>query len=241
VLTHNQIEDQGLIERYVRHQLPPEESAAVEEHYFHCDECFESVQITQKFVAGVRHAARKGLLDLPRETAGWLFPAFGVAAAAAIVLTIGLGWLWFVRLPESEAKLSAAVAQTRLDQSRISELDQRAALDRVPEPNVPVVILTAERAAGASSQLTLNNSTSRSVLLWIDAPQSAAGARFHVVVSGDNNISKSIDGVVRNSNGALAVGLPSSELPDGDYTVRVFRDNERGALLGEYRLKIARH
>jgi len=239
VLTHNQIEDQGLIERYVRLELPPEESAAVEEHYFNCDQCFESVQVTHKFVVGVRNAGRKGWLDSRRETAGWLFPAFGLAAAAAIVVTVGLSWVWFVRLPDREAKLSAAVAQTRLDQARLSELDQRAALDRVPEPNVPVVILTADRAAGASGQLTLEGK-SRNVLLWIDAPQSVAGARFRVVVSG-GNVTRSVDGVVRNSNGALAIGLASSELPDGEYTVRVFRDNEQGALFGEYRLKIARH
>lgn len=238
MLTHDQIANQDLIERYVRHQLPAEEAAAVEEHYFNCDDCFESLRVTQDFVAGVRYAARKGWLDSSRENAGWLFPAFGLATAAALVVTVALGWMWFVRLPDREAKLSAAVAQTRVDQARIAELDQRAALDRVPEPNVPVAILTADRAAGAPSQLTLE-AKPRNVLLWIDAPQAPAGAVFHVVLS-SRNVSKSIGGVVRNSNGALAVGVPSSELADGDYTVRVFRDNEQGTLFGEYRLRIAR-
>jgi hypothetical protein len=243
VLTHNQVETQGLIERYVRHELPAEEATAVEEHYFGCDACFESLQVTEKFVAGVRVAGRKGWLDSRGETPGLLVPAFGLASAFTIVVAVGLGWLWFVRLPATEAKLRAAVAQTRVDEVRISELDQRAALERVPEPNVPVVILTADRAAGVSNQLTLD-SKSRNVLLWIDAPPSTAGTQFHVVVS-SGSLSRSIDGVVRNSNGALAVGLPSSELPDGDYTVRVFRDNERAdkehrPLFGEYRVKIAR-
>ena len=238
MLTHDQIANQDLIEQYVRHQLSPEEAAAVEEHYFHCDACFESVRVMREFVAGVRYAARRGWLDPSRENAGWLFPAFGLATAAALLVTVALGWLWFVRLPDREAKLSAAVAQTRLDQARLAELDQRASLDRVPDPNVPVAILTADRAAGAPSQLKLEGKP-RNVLLWIDAPQAPAGAVFHLVLSA-GNVSKSIGGVIRNSNGALAVAVPSSELADGDYTVRVFRDDAAGTLFGEYRLRIAR-
>jgi len=233
-LTHKQIEDQGLIERYVRHQLPAEEAAAVEDHYFNCDACFESVEATRDFMAAVQHAGRKGWLESPAKKAGWLFPAFGLAAAAAVVMMVGMGYLWLVRLPASEIKLSSAVAQTSKLEARLSELDQRAALDRAPDPNVPVVILTADRAAGGQSQLTVNEK-SPNVLLWIDAPQTSGGA-FQVAISG-GKVSKTIDGVVRNSNGALAVGLPSSELPEGYYTVRVSRD---GALIGEYRLKIAR-
>lgn len=235
-LTHTEIEQRDLIEQYVRRALPAEEAAAVEEHYFNCDQCFESIQIAEKFAAGVRHAGRKGWLDSPRRE--WLFPMFGLAATAAMLLAIGLGWLWLVRLPDQETKLTAALARGQSDQARIAELDQRAALDRTPEANVPVVILTAERSAGEGNRLTIDNNA-RTVLLWIDVP-SVAGARYRVQVA-SASFSKSIDGVGRNSNGALAVGLSSTELPDGEYTVRVFRENGGEQPLGEYRLRVARN
>ena len=81
--THTEIEQRDLIEQYVRRALPAEQAAAVEEHYFNCDQCFESVQIAEKFAAGVRHAGRNGRLDSPRRE--WLFPMFGLAATAASV------------------------------------------------------------------------------------------------------------------------------------------------------------
>jgi len=61
-MMHPQIEDQEIVERYVRNQLAEEERKAFEEHFFACDDCFEKLQATDRFVAGMRDAARRGLL-----------------------------------------------------------------------------------------------------------------------------------------------------------------------------------
>jgi len=87
-MTHQYIDNQEIVEGYVRNKLTPERRLAFEEHFFACDECFEKVQSAERFVTGVRYAAEAGLLarEVPRLAAGkassfwaaWLKPALAV-------------------------------------------------------------------------------------------------------------------------------------------------------------------
>jgi hypothetical protein len=105
-MTHQEIEQQDVAERYVRSQLSPEQRTAFEEHFFACDECFAQLQATQRFIAGIRDVAASGLLArLPsrsfERTASlwptWLRPAYVLTAAALLLVTMGTGWLLFRR------------------------------------------------------------------------------------------------------------------------------------------------
>ena len=53
-MLHSQIENEEIIERYVRSQLTPEARRAFEEHFMGCDKCFEKLQTTERFIAGIR-------------------------------------------------------------------------------------------------------------------------------------------------------------------------------------------
>lgn len=104
-MNHHEIEQQDIIERYVRHQLKPDERRAFQEHYFACDECFAAVESTAKFIAGVQRSSRVGALaENAREVASeaatswWasLFrPMFVLAATACLLLAVTIGWLAF--------------------------------------------------------------------------------------------------------------------------------------------------
>jgi hypothetical protein len=237
-----------MVEAYVRRKLAPEDCAAFEEHYFQCGKCFDDVQLVEKFVAGVEHAARTGLLDPERaprpERRTWLMPAFAFAAAGAVVLGSVLTFVVLIRQPAREARLrqelQRALSQTQAGQARIAELDQRAALDAGPEANVPVVILTARRSADSPNRVQLGPQ-SRRALLWIDIPPQPPGARFGVTISTpDTRFNKSIHDLERNSSGALAVSLPVADLPAGAYSVRLFNEKSPGQPIAEYRLAVAR-
>src|SRR5438128_1628347 len=109
-MTHQEIEEKEIIERYVLHQLTSEERLAFQEHFFSCDQCFEQAQIEARFIASVRDASAVGVLADAQpqglETSGpslwmrWLRPAFAFAVVALLALTIALGWLVFKRIPE---------------------------------------------------------------------------------------------------------------------------------------------
>jgi len=242
VLKHEEIEQRGMVEAYVRRKLAPEDCAAFEEHYFECGKCFDEVQLVEKFVAGVKHAARTGLLesDPTPDRRSWWMPAFAFAAASAVVFASVLAFVVWVRQPAREAQLQEALSQARASQARITELEQRAALDAAPEANVPVVILTASRSADSPNQVQLG-SESRRALLWIDIPVQPPGTRFGLIISTpDGRSAKTIHDLERNSSGALAAGLPAADLPAGSYHVRMFSERSPGQTIAEYRLNVER-
>ena len=137
-MTHNDIDQQEIVEGYVRHKLSPERRSAFEEHFFACDECFDKVQSAERFVTGVRYAAEAGLLarEIPgagaakplAPLAGWLRPALALSAAVSVVLAGALAWVLFYRAPQLRAEL----ARERDQQERIRQEDQQK-LDRTSD------------------------------------------------------------------------------------------------------------
>lgn len=120
-MNHHEIEQLDIIERYVRHQLKPEERRAFQEHYFACDECFAKVQDTAKFIAGVQRSARVGALaENAREVAStsvapwwasFFKPAFVLGAMACLLLAVALSWL-VLRQPSEPGWQVAKTAPT---------------------------------------------------------------------------------------------------------------------------------
>lgn len=102
-MNHHEIEQQDIIERYVRHQLKPAERRAFQEHYVACDECFAAVESTAKFIAGVQRSSRVGALaENAREVASatatpwwasFFKPAFALGALACLLLAVAIGWI----------------------------------------------------------------------------------------------------------------------------------------------------
>lgn len=239
-MTHAEIENRGWVEAYVRRRLPASDAATFEEHYFQCDRCYSDVQAMEKFVAGLTYAGRRGLLDPKPQRGTWFMPAFALAAALCLVLAAGLTFLAFVRLPDREAQLRLALAQASASQARIAEMDQRATLASAPEANVPVVILEASRSAQSPNRLPVNPQT-RTAMLWLDVPPQPQGTQFGLTIStADGREFKTVHGLERNRNGALAVSLPVAQLAKGSYVVRLYLDKPSAPVIAEYRLAVDR-
>ena len=234
------IQSRGWVELYVRHRLAPADSAAFEEHYFECDRCFADVEEMERFIGGVREAGRRGLLtgiSDSRPRASWLMPAFVFAVAALALLSAGLAYFALVRLPASEAQVREALEKSQQAETRLAQLEQRAALDAAPQANVPVVILTAARGADETNRLTLGKQI-RSAVLWIDIPPQPAGAKFRLTLT-DGKTTRTIEDLERNENGALAATVPVSDLSPGQYVVRLYGEQSTAKLIGEYRITVS--
>jgi len=94
------------VERYIAHQLSPDEERAFEEHFFECRQCAEDVNFETTFAANARAAIREPVLEL-RPEAGtrvpslwerwrlWLqpSPALAFSLAANFVLLAGAAYL----------------------------------------------------------------------------------------------------------------------------------------------------
>ena len=155
LLTHQSIEQREIVERYVTDTLSPEERRAFQEHYFNCEACFAQVEITERFISGIRDAAASGLLDsriskkaqMPMSGvwSRWFQPTVAVATAASLILAATVGWFLLYTEPklrqqlareqqmreqavrESQQNLNQAEEQLRLEREARAKLENQLA------------------------------------------------------------------------------------------------------------------
>ena len=142
-MNQHELEQQETIERYVRHRLASDEQRAFQEHFFACDECFEQVQTTARFVAGVREASRSGVLageqaGRPRPAShllpdflkqDWLSQWAMPAVAASLLVALTVVSFWALSLRRKNQQLAGGTAEQKTEQTaergRASERLQR--------------------------------------------------------------------------------------------------------------------
>lgn len=247
-MMHPQIDAEEIIERYLRNQLEPEERAAFEEHFFSCDECFEKLEATERFVAGIRDAARRGMLaggvegSAPEERLrSWWTPAFRVSAFAALILAAASAWLYFVQLPKLRGQLSQSAAEAHAAQQARDALEHQLQQGMQAEANVPLVMLQAIRDTQAPPTEAILPARAGHLILWMDiAPGRYQTYRLEIYGAEDKPIA-TIEHLKRNSYNALAATLPAEQLQPGDFRIRLSGE-EPGpvSLVAEYKLRIRR-
>ena len=263
-MTHQEVQQGEIIERYVRHQLTPVERQAFQEHYFACEECFEQVEMTARFVAGVRQAARQGLLaESVAEPwwAMWFKPALGLALASAVLLAVAVGWLWFKQtaLPRQELAIqqsptpqptathtpATAVTPASSESPKLQNQPDLLAQNRPPQtPDLPpgkppVVFLDSERAASNANQLNLPPNANAAILRIEVEPNSPYSSfQFQLFDNAKRLTTTAISGKA-TPRGTVSASVPASLLQTSQYMVKCYglRDGQR-ELVGEYKLQV---
>jgi len=244
-MLHTQIKNDEVIERYVRNRLSPEERRDFEEHFFACDDCFDKVQETERFVAGVRDAVERGILPPLEENLsasparGWLPWAFSLSTCAAVALAIALGWVTLHKLPQMQANLDSTAARVQSQQQEIAGLKEiRSPLD-TPEANVPLVLLQASRG-DETSQAVLPPDAKR-LVVWVEvSPARFTGYGMEVFSESGEPVA-SIKNLLRGPYGAISASLPTTQLHPGVFRITLTGQTPPPAsLVGEYRIRIRR-
>lgn len=137
-MTHQEIEEREIIERYAMNALAEDERRAFQEHFFACDECFDKAHMTARFIAGVRESCVSGNLakqSSESKTAraqsfwsNWLKPAFVLATSVSVILAVTLGWLMLNQVPNLRGRLEQE-KQAREQMQR----ENQQAIDRAGE------------------------------------------------------------------------------------------------------------
>lgn len=247
-MMHPQIEDQEIIERYVRNQLAPEEKRAFEEHFFSCDDCFDKVQSMELFVAGLRHAGSSGLLAggppgrvRAWSLSPWWIPAFAVTAVLVLVLGSVAGWQHFTEIPNLRRQLQQSIADLRSEQQARAAFELRSAQRIQGQANVPLIMLQATRDLQAPLSEAILPPDAAQLILWIDVEPGHERSYRIEVYGTDNKPIDAVEHLKRNSYGALAVSLPAARLQPGEFKIKLSGEEASArSLLAEYRLSIRR-
>lgn len=254
-MNHQEIEQQEIIERYVRHKLPPDERRAFEEHFFACDECFEQVQSTAQFIAAVRHSSQRGILaKWPVESAvaeswwkAWFKPALILTAAA---LAVAVGYVFFAKQPAPREETAQSSTARPTETNSPSQTPQDVAVNTPPrtsetarptQAKTPTVLLDSARDARGGNQLLL--------------PADAANAKFLVEVEPGTRFDSfqllvfdaaklpvtNINGIKATSQGVVTATVSARLLPNGKFLVKLYgvKSGVR-ELVGEYDLTVRR-
>ena len=131
-MDHAYVEEHGLIERYHRGLLEPEEETRFEEHYFSCPQCMEQLELARGFQRGLQAATAE---DAARAVVGaglfaWLARRGRLAQLGltlAVLLAAALPALWL--LGENRGLRQARQEQT--EQQRQTEAARRDAEARL--------------------------------------------------------------------------------------------------------------
>lgn len=131
-----QARKQDLVEKYVAGQLPDEQMAAFERHYFGCAECLEAVQVGQAIQLS---GFQSKVISMPVRTQArprWVY-ALSAAAAALIVAAL-VGWRVFVAQPQQTQIVSQVISSD-------------------PRPAAPIEPAVVSRQADPERQLLASN------------------------------------------------------------------------------------
>jgi Putative zinc-finger len=237
-MTHEDIQSREVAEAYVFRRLSEPERTAFEDHYFSCRECFEQVETLQKFADGVRDAAESGVLPAVREVTpppSWFRPAFLLACAASLFLAILAGWASLIERPRLAAEAARQRQEADAGRQRVAELERAMAQPKSAPSisNLPLIMLVASRA-DAGTAVTVPAAAGQ-LALWVEPPPSAASTQYRLEISSGGKVIETLDGLVRNSYGALAVSVPA--LTPGSYQTRLYAKSN---LVGEYRFEVRR-
>ena len=216
-MQHSQIEEQNLIDRYVRGTMPAAERAEFEEHFVDCAECQEQIEVAKSLRQAVRESiaesaggwiAGEPVHERRRPASGWRWVA--IAACAGLLMALGTSTVLLLQRERARRELASARLSSEL---------------------APVVFgLRLSRDATAPRDITLPGDSRWMIFLAeIDATRYS---RYRASVTGSRGEEIwSQDGIRPNSPDSISVAIPSGALHPGTYTLAVSGAQPDGSLI----------
>ncbi|MFL6201458.1 MAG: hypothetical protein ACJ76J_19985 [Thermoanaerobaculia bacterium] len=120
-MNHTEIEERQIAELYLMGKLPAEEAAGFEEHYLHCQECLDRLELAESMERGFKRAAGQAAATRQLAILAWLSRlgrARQLAALAMAVLVVAVlpGLLGLREVRQRERELAAT--RSALEQER---------------------------------------------------------------------------------------------------------------------------
>jgi hypothetical protein len=213
-MDHNEAVRLQAAEKYLLGELPKEQHAAFEEHYFECSACAEELKTTVAFLESSRQVVREGApqaIDEKRLVPtvsraggwfGWLRPAFAVPAFAALLLFIG--YQNGVTIP-SLKQASSHVA--------VAEVAQHFTLPAL------------SRGRGASDSKTILVNPRKYFNLEVDMPSDTPTDYICQIRDAAGNVRHTVQVSAEESKNTVEIKIPAGSLQPGKYELFAFKAN----------------
>lgn len=238
-MDHPRIDDEKVIDRYLKGELAAEEEELFEEHLFACAPCLEHVKAGEALRLGLRTvAAEEGARELAR-----------VAVSRDLAALTFLAW-WHSRRPGQRQALAALALVVLV--LPVLWLRQHAELGRLrgelaargsgevsgPRADLLVVSLGVVRGAGEEAELRLDPLKS-TVVLSLELPLTATARYDATLFDGEGRERWRGEGLEPNLYGTLLIVVPSTFLAPGPYRVSLESPSVNGSTpAGEVRFRV---
>jgi hypothetical protein len=210
-MDHNEAVRLQAAEKYLLGELPKEQHAAYEEHYFDCHACAEELKTTVAFMEGSRHVVReddrqtmekKALALAPAAKGGWfgwLSPAFAIPVFAALLLFIG--YQNGVMIPSLKQASSRAVS---------AEVVKSFSL-----------LSVGSRGEGSSS-LTIGVGPQEDFGLDVDMPGNSSSGYLCEIREESGKVHFTLPVSAEAAKRSVHVNIPGGSLQPGKYSFLIF-------------------
>jgi hypothetical protein len=232
-MEHTYIEENNLIDRYVRGTLPVDTRTAFEEHFLDCTECLDQLEVARS----LRDAIRLSAVDLtaaadtaPTQTiaggwrGGWAWRWLSLAVTACLGIAVLAGGLLYQRLERTRQEL----AQNRL--TSVHDLEKmRQSIESVPQAPPMVYVLNQSRGSTEPVKTISIPATPRWIVLSAELDTSQFRGYRVILRDATNQTIWRNDQLSAGSPDAIAVSIPSTLFKPGSYGLQVLGLDSRSS------------
>jgi hypothetical protein len=221
IMDHEEAVRLQAAEKYLLGQLPKEQHAAYEEHYFDCAACAEEIKATAAFMEGARQVAREQALEVveknrlvavSRASGGWfawLKPAIAIPVMA--VLLVFIGYQNAVTIPSlTQASPNVVVGEGARSYSLLS---------------------AGSRGDGASA-VRIAVGAREDFRLDADMPGNSASGYICQIQNASGKVLASFTVSAEEAKRTVSRIIRGGSLQPGDYKLLIFRGQESPAQAG---------
>jgi anti-sigma factor RsiW len=212
-MEHTYIEENSLIDRYVRGTLSPEERLPFEEHFLDCPQCLEQLEIASSLRDAIRISAAEPIAS-PR---GWMNEMFA--------------WRWATALATAcfvAALVPAVVFHRDLQDSRAELQNAKRAPERAELAPPSVYVLSQSRGVNETTRTIDIPASPQWIVFTIEVDASQFRQAGATLTDSSGKVIWRTEKLQAPSPDAVVVSLPSTVFKPGDYTLALVQTNPSG-------------
>jgi hypothetical protein len=229
-MDHREILQRNMADLYLAGELPAEESAQFEEHFFACPDCQRELEVAGSFRSGMRESGARGVVTF------WTRPRIAAISGIAAALLIGIPSLL---LNQRQATQLRSANDALASERTARQLDSKARNQL--QSDVQMIWLDRSRSGGEETAATASAGAGWIVLSIPVPPGPPEGVWSIRLERASGGVVWQKDGLKPDRSAALSIVWPPGAVAAGDYRIEVSRTDTQGRTpsVGRFSFRLA--